>query len=199
LDKQWLKDDRIETVQTISKPARVLLMGDPRLRRVAHPVGDVRDPAFIAEAATLGATLDAFRQSHGFGRAVSAPQIGINKRFISINLDNDPRTLINPEIVWRDKRTFTLWDDCMSFPYLLVRVARHASVSVRFLNESGEAQLWEALNRSTSELLQHEIDHLDGVLAVDRALDKESLVSREVFEADPQRFAAQVDYTMGSD
>lgn len=183
----------------ISEPADVLLMGDPRLRRTARPVDDPRDPGFVAESAVLAATLEAFRQSHGFGRAISAPQIGISKRFISINLDGNPRTLVNPEIIWRDKREFTLWDDCMSFPYLMVRVARNASVSVRFLDESGKAQVWEKLNRSTSELLQHEIDHLDGVLAVDRALDRESLVSREVFEADPQRFAALVDYTIGSD
>lgn len=182
-----------------SRPAPVLLLGDPRLRRVARPVGDVRDPRLLAEVATLGATLEAFRQSHGFGRAVSAPQIGINKRFISINLGDDPRTLINPEILWRDRQTFTLWDDCMSFPYLMVRVARHASVSVRFLDESGAPQVWEKLSRSTSELLQHEIDHLDGVMAVDRALDRESLVSREVYEADPESFTARVDYVIGSE
>ena len=179
--------------------AEILLMGDPRLRQVARPVDDVRAQDFIAETGALAATLESFRRTHGFGRAVSAPQIGVNKRFVSVNLDGNPRTLINPDIVWRDDNTFTLWDDCMSFPYLLVRVARSASVSVRFLNESGEEQVWERLDRATSELLQHEIDHLDGVLAVDRAVDRQALVSREVFEADPETFAAQVDYVIGSD
>ena len=176
--------------------AKVLLMGDPRLRQVSASVEDVRDPAFLDESRVLAATLEAFRRDHGFGRAVSAPQIGVPKRFIALNLDGRAHTLVNPEIVWRDPRTFTLWDDCMSFPYLLVRVARNASVSIRFSNESGESQLWERMDRAISELLQHEIDHLDGVLAVDRAVDRQSLVSREVFEADPQSFARQVDYVI---
>lgn len=175
-------------------PAKVLLLGDPRLRRVASPVDDIRAPEFITRSQILSATLKAFRRRHGFGRAVSATQIGVDGRFIAIVLKDYAGTLINPEIVWHDSRSFTLWDDCMSFPELLVRVERSQSISVRFTNESGDTVVWEKLDPATSELLQHEIDHLDGVLAVDRALDRESLVSREVFEADPERFAAQVDH-----
>jgi peptide deformylase len=181
-----------------SDPAKVLLMGDPRLREVSVAVESVSDPAFLDERRVLAATLESFRRNHGFGRAVSAPQIGVPKRFIALNLDGRTRSVVNPEIVWRDPRTFTLWDDCMSFPYLLVRVARNESVSIRFTEESGESRVWERMDRATSELLQHEIDHLDGVLAVDRAVDHQSLVSREVFEADPQSFARQVDYVIGS-
>jgi peptide deformylase len=178
-------------------PARVLLIGDPRLREVSAPVGDVRDPDFVGKRHLLASTLEDFRKSHGFGRAVSAPQIGVAKRFISINLDDHPRTMVNPDIVWRDARTFTLWDDCMSFPFLLVRVSRSESVSVQFSDEQGRIQIWERLDRATSELLQHEIDHLDGILAVDRAVDRHALVSREVFAANREAFEKQVDYTIG--
>jgi peptide deformylase len=73
-----------------------------------------------------------------------------------------------------------MWDDCMSFPSLLVRVRRHKCISVHFCDEHGNPHEWLQLNQATSELLQHEIDHLDGILAVDRALDDESLVLREV-------------------
>ncbi len=181
-----------------SAAASVLLIGDPRLREVSAPVDDVKDKQFIAENRTLAATLEDFRKAHGFGRAISAPQIGVAKRFIALNLDGCPRTMVNPVIVWRDARKFTLWDDCMSFPFLLVRVARSESISVKFSDDTGKEQTWDRLDRATSELLQHEIDHLDGILAVDRAADRDALVTRAAFEADPAHFASQVDYVISN-
>jgi peptide deformylase len=172
----------------------ILPLGDSRLRLKAQPVLDVRDPAFRAENTRLQGVLDAFRRAHGFGRGVAAPQIGIPKRFIAVNLGQGTRSLVNPEITWASPETFTLWDDCMCFPWLLVRVRRHASISLAFQDETGQRQHWERLGRAESELLQHECDHLDGILAVDRAEGAESLVSREAFEHDPGRFAAMVDY-----
>lgn len=174
-------------------PAPVLLLGDPRLRRVAAPASPA-DSDLAVDVARLHATLAQFRAEHGFGRAVAATQIGVARRFIAINLGEGPFTMFNPAIVWRSGETFTLWDDCMSFPSLLVRVARDASVGVEFEDEAGRRQRWERLDRATSELLQHEIDHLDGVLALDRAVDRESIVSREVFESMPEHFARRVDF-----
>src|SRR5262249_12058587 len=66
-----------------STPEPVLLVGDPRLRKVSAPVEDVRAPAFAAAAGRLAATLAAFRAARGFGRAISAPQIGVARRFIA--------------------------------------------------------------------------------------------------------------------
>ena len=174
--------------------AAVLLVGDPRLRRVANPVSPT-EPGPMADVARLHATLAVFRAEHGFGRAVAATQIGVSRRFIALNLGEGPFTMFNPEIVWRSGETFTLWDDCMSFPFLLVRVARDASISVEFDDGSGRRQRWDRLDRAMSELLQHEIDHLDGVLALDRAVDRESIVSREVYESMPEHFARQVDFS----
>ena len=172
--------------------AAVLLVGDPRLRRIASPVTPA-DRRLAGDVATLHATLAAFRAEHGFGRAVSATQIGVARRFVALNLGAGPFTMFNPEIVWRSGETFTLWDDCMSFPFLLVRVARDASISVEFDDETGRRHRWERLDAATSELLQHEIDHLDGVLALDRAVDREAIVSRDVFESMPEHFARLVD------
>ena len=175
-------------------PDAILPLGDPRLRLRAEPVLDVRDPVFRAEAARLTAVLDAFRKEHGFGRGVAAPQIGVARRFIAVNLGQGTRVLVNPGITWRSSGTFTLWDDCMCFPWLLVKVRRHASISVAFLDEEGERRHWERLDRTQSELLQHELDHLDGILATDRAEGPEGIISREAFEADRGYFAGQVDY-----
>lgn len=146
------------------------------------------------DVARLHATLARFRAEHGFGRAVSATQIGVARRFIALDLGEGPFTMFNPEITWRSGEKFTLWDDCMSFPFLLVRVSRDASIDVEFEDETGRRQRWERLDRAMSELLQHEIDHLDGVLAIDRAVDHDAIVSREVFETMPERFARLVDY-----
>ena len=190
---------QIDTMQaTVSSPAKVLLLGDPGLRKMSAPVDDPKDDGFRADCQRLHATLAAFRAEHGFGRAISAPQIGVALRFIAVNLGDGPFTMINPEITWRSTDTFTMWDDCMSFPFLLVRVRRHRSISVRYLNDDGQVQLMEKLDQATSELLQHEIDHLDGVLAVDHALDKDAIVSREVFESKPDWFASKADYIIDS-
>jgi len=177
-------------------PDAILPLGDPRLRLKALPVAEVADPVFREENARLQATLDAFRRTHGFGRGVAAPQIGIPKRFIALNLGQGTHSLINPEITWTSPETFTLWDDCMCFPWLLVRVRRHASISIRFLDEQGVGRRWERLGRAESELIQHECDHLDGILATDRAEGPEAIISREAFEQFREHFTGAVDYTI---
>jgi len=179
-----------------TSPAPVLQIGDPRLREVARPVSDPTSRDFLDAAARLAATLDAFRRAQGFGRAIAAPQIGVPLRFIAMNLGDGPFLVINPEITWSSAASFTMWDDCMSFPFLLVRVRRHASISVRFTDERGEVVRWDALDRARSELFQHEIDHLDGVLATDRAEGRDALVSREVYGANAELFRSQVDYVI---
>lgn len=173
---------------------KVLLLGDPRLRAICEPVEDPLSPSFTEESLRLKAALDAFRAARGFGRGIAAPQIGIPRRFIALNLGRGTSCLVNPSIVWRSPETFTMWDDCMSFPDLLVRVRRHKSVSLRFLDEGGEERSWEGLGQAESELVQHELDHLDGILAIDLALDRESIVYRGAFEADLAHFKAMVDY-----
>ena len=180
------------------RPAKVLLLGDPGLRKNCRPVDDVSNSDFRFYRDRLHATLEAFRAKHGFGRAISAPQIGVPLRFIAVNLGNQAFTMINPEITWCSRETFTMWDDCMSFPLLLVRVRRHCAISVRYLDERGNIKVMDKADQATSELLQHEIDHLNGILALDHALDREAIVSREVFEENPESFAAKADYVIAA-
>jgi peptide deformylase len=177
-------------------PEKILLLGDPGLRKKCGPVDDVNSADFRRDRDRLHATLTTFRAEHGFGRAISAPQIGLARRFIAVNLGDQPFTMINPEITWRSPETFTLWDDCMSFPFLLVRVRRNCTICVRYLDDDGNIRVLDRLEQSTAELLQHEIDHLDGILAVDHALDADAIVSREVFEENPDWFADKVDYVI---
>jgi peptide deformylase len=174
----------------------VLLLGDPRLRAVCENVVNPGGEEAASEFARLKAALEAFRAAHGFGRGIAAPQIGILKRFVAIDLGAGASCLVNPEISWRSPETFTMWDDCMSFPELLVRVRRNKSISLRYVDESGEARTMEALGQAESELLQHELDHLDGILAIDRALDRESLAWRAAFGLDPEYFRSRADYVI---
>jgi peptide deformylase len=175
---------------------RILLLGDPRLRRPAAAVQDFADPQLRRERDALTYTLECFRAEKGYGRGLAAPQMGIAKRLIAINLGDGPRCLINPVVTWRSAETFTLWDDCMCFPELLVRVRRHQSVSLTCQDADGQPQQWEHLGRAESELLQHEIDHLDGILAIDHALDTHSIIYRKVYQADPASFHKLVDYVI---
>lgn len=170
---------------------RILALGDPRLRRVSDRV-DPRSPEVADLAVRLHAILADFRASRGFGRAIAAPQIGASRRVIALDLGDGPRILVNPEITWRGDADFTLWDDCLSFPDLLVRLRRDASVTVEFADERGEHHVWDRLDPAVSELLQHELDHLDGVLAVDRALDRDSIVLRAAWDEQPDYFRAMV-------
>ncbi len=175
---------------------KVLLLGDPRLRKISREVKDFKDPQLHREMSSLKSALERFRREMGFGRGIAAPQIGINKRFIALNLGNGPFMVVNPLITWHSKETFTLWDDCMSFPDLLVKVRRCTSISLTFRDESGNIRKWEKLGRARSELLQHEIDHLDGILAVDRAIDEKSVMYKSVFNENKHSFQRQVDYVI---
>lgn len=154
---------------------RILQLGDPLLRAVSIPV----DPA---EAATvlqdLDDTLAEFRRTHGFGRGISAIQIGSAVRVIFLFVDGVRYELINPEYTWQSPECFELWDDCFSFPDLMVRLRRHVSVRLRYQDLAGG---WLDLpaEGALSELIQHEMDHLDGVLAVDRAEGPNALATRE--------------------
>lgn len=185
-------------VDSDTESAKIRLLGEPVLREVARPVYSFADSIFIRESQLLYATLVEFRQKNKFGRAISAPQIGCSQRLIALHLDGAPRFIVNPEITWTSAESFTMWDDCMSFPTLLVRLQRARSISIHFQNESGTHQDWEHLDIATAELLQHEIDHLDGILAIDRAIDSESIILRETYSRMPEHFRTFVDYEIGT-
>jgi len=177
-----------------SEAAPIKLLGDPTLRTIAGAVESFDDPAFTLDRQRLYATLLEFRRRNKFGRAISAPQIGCGKRLIAMHLNSERHFIVNPEITWTSAERFTMWDDCMSFPSLLVRLERARSISIHFQDETGERKDWERLDIATSELLQHEIDHLDGVLAIDRAIGRDAIVLRETYVAMPEHFRNLVDY-----
>jgi peptide deformylase len=154
----------------------IKLLGDPVLYEKCTPVE-------ASELSTLKGTVDQmarlvleFRAKYGAGRAIAAPQVGVLKRLVVLNID-EPIAIFNPELFDCSEEMMELWDDCMSFPNLLVRLQRHYRVKMRFRDAQWKEQVW-TLEGDLSELLQHEIDHLDGVLATMRALDASSFCWR---------------------
>lgn len=157
----------------------ILRFGHPVLNRKAVIV-DPADPSLLNEQKKLLKALTQFQARHGWGRAISAPQIGIQKRMMAVTLATGPQILINPEVVWASEGMREVWDDCMSLPEIAVWVSRHESVSVRFTRPDGSDGELDKVPFELSELLQHELDHLDGILMTQRMVPNSPIVAREM-------------------
>ena len=155
----------------------ILLLGNPKLYEVSEKVKreeleDLR-PVFD----DMCDCIRGIRRDYGFGRAIAAPQIGVQKRLICM-LTDKPYVIINPTLEFVGDEMMELMDDCMSFPKLLVRVRRYRHCILRYLDENwvlNEKQMDDDM----SELIQHEYDHLDGILATMRAIDSKSFVMKQ--------------------
>jgi peptide deformylase len=147
----------------------LLLLGHPLLYQVSGPVLEYELPEVSNWVADLHNVIQEIRAKYHFGRAIAAPQLGIMKRLIYMDIDQ-PRVFINPELTNLSKEMFEVWDDCMCFPNLLVRVRRHKTLTIKYLDENWKAREWAVAN-DLSELLQHEYDHLNGILCTMRAID----------------------------
>jgi peptide deformylase len=160
----------------------IIRLGNPLLRQTCAPVSD---PSAAADTiADLADTLRHSRQTTGYGRAIAAPQIGILQRVIFLNVEGDrPWPLINPVITAASGETIVVWDACLSFLSIFMMVRRHKHITVRYQDLEGVTHEVEAgPERDLAELLQHEIDHLDGVLCIDRVEDLKTVCSKEEFE-----------------
>jgi peptide deformylase len=151
----------------------LLLLGNPKLYEISKPIKKSELPMVIDWSADLHNVMEEIRTKYNFGRAIAAPQLGVMKRLIYMNIDK-PTIIINPEFTYLSDAMFELWDDCMSFPNLLVKVKRHKECRMKYLDENWQIHEIACQNNDLSELLQHEYDHLDGILATMRAIDQKS-------------------------
>lgn len=164
------------------RPVRRL--GDPVLRRAASAVPDPTSPATRALAADLFDTLRATRAATSYGRAIAAPQMGEPVRVVVADR-GEQWTLVNPEITWASDTQRGWWDACLSFLDTFGHLSRHAAVEVRWHDLDGQIHT-ERFENEDAELLQHELDHLDGVLAVDR-FEQGTVCTRVEFERSHRR------------
>jgi peptide deformylase len=160
---------------------RIRLLGDPTLRVRSQPIQDPKSPAVRLVADDMRDTLRTAKRRYGMGRALAAPQIGAPVRLVLVETDRRRTVMVNPEIVDVGPNDFQVWDDCFCFPDLLVRVNRAHQVVVRYHDLRGREQQLE-LEGAMAELVQHEIDHLDGILALDRAAGLDPFAYRSEWE-----------------
>jgi len=162
----------------------ILQLGDPLLRKKAAPVENPTARQIQDLVQDLADTLAHWRAKTGYGRGIAAPQLGVLQRAIFLKLPGtEPWPLINPEIIEHSEENIIVWDACLSFLSIFMQVKRHRQVTVRYQNLSGDTLEFKAGDdRNLSELLQHEIDHLDGILAIDRVVDTKTICTREEFE-----------------
>lgn len=159
--------------------ASILRFGDPRLESTTHTV-DFPDSELNQNINNLREALVLFQLHYKWGRSIAAPQIGIMKRIVAINTPNLPSVLINPEITWHSTETQLVWDDCMSLPEIAVEVERWKHITVKYQTIDGDIKFLENLSPEDSELLQHEIDHLSGIIMTHRMTSTHRVISREL-------------------
>ena len=160
----------------------IIIAPDPRLKRKAEPVAKVD----AAVRRLMDDMLESMHAANGVGLA--APQVGVLKRVLVVDTarkDEKPLRLrmANPEIVWASEE-FELRDEgCLSFPEQFAEVRRPAKVRVRYLDHENEIRELEA-EGLLSVCVQHEMDHLDGVLLVDRVSAlKRNMILRKLAKA----------------
>jgi peptide deformylase len=138
--------------------------GDPELYERAHVV-TVFDDLLRAQAARLRRTLD-----EAGGAGLAATQVGLLRRMFAFRLSHEHETevLVNPRVVWRSDEVETFVEGCLSFNTVAVAVRRPSAVRVAGYDFHGNAVEYDCEDFAAS-LMQHEIDHLDGILTLHRA------------------------------
>lgn len=176
-------------------PTRPILhIGNPTLWEKSVEVKNPLSDEIKRIVIDLEDTLDDFRKREGFGRAIAAPQIAELSRIIFVRRDVETPSgistyasnrlngaLINPSITWMSDETIEVWDDCLSIPNLMVKVKRAERIKLEYTDEQGENHTAE-LEGDLSELVQHEYDHLEGILATQRAISPASFSTRQEWE-----------------
>ncbi|MEQ8806290.1 MAG: peptide deformylase [Rhodospirillales bacterium] len=143
----------------------IIVAPDPRLKRRAEPVAKVDD----AVRKIMDDMLDTMYAANGIGLA--GPQVGILKRIIVVDVARDgdgrqPMQMANPEVIWESDDERHYEEGCLSLPDHFAEVVRPEAVKVRYLDRDNEIRTIDA-DDILATCIQHEIDHLDGVLFVD--------------------------------
>jgi len=143
----------------------ILTLGSDMLRQKAAPVNNVKDDS-KQRADTIRQMLEAVKKGKGLGLA--GPQIGIMERIFVVSIEgDDPRVFINPSIIETSQETAKFEEGCLSIPGVWADVIRPKTVKVQAWNERGRAFTLEA-GGILARVIQHEYDHLEGVLFIDR-------------------------------
>lgn len=144
---------------------RILEYPTQSLKEVSEPVG-VEEYGTTELLTTISKMRDTLIKKVG-AVGIAAPQVGINKRIIIVRTDTVDRVMINPTIIWCSDDTFKSAEGCLSIPKVKGNVQRHWSVKVDYSDERG-MHTCESFIGFDAAVVQHEIDHLQGILFTDR-------------------------------
>lgn len=152
-------------------PVRPTLeLGDPRLRQAAQSVDQIGSADIQALIGDLWDTLDDFRERNGWGRALTAPVVGIALRIIVLTFDGQRLVLINPRFESWSRTQTVEYERCIAFGAIWGQVYRPDRVVVVAEDAAGAEQRFD-VDGDLARLIQHEIDHLDGLVWLDRDPD----------------------------
>ena len=166
---------------------RVYIYGEKVLADVAAPVESVTPEL----CRLLDEMVPFMRESSGVGLA--APQVGVSRRFFVMDAGDKVRKVINPEILSSGNSTAEMEEGCLSVPGIHKKVRRPKRIQVRYQNETGEV-ISEELKDYPARVFQHEFDHLNGVLFVDRITP----IARRLVSRDLERLAAEASAREGT-
>jgi len=145
----------------------ILKDGDKRLRRKSKRVDKI-DDSIRTVAASL---VDTMTANNGIGLA--APQCGIHKRIIVVLINETPKVLVNPEIVFFSEDKEIGEEGCLSIPETFIQKKRYSEITIKYRNLAGHPHL-ETHSGLNARVIQHEIDHLDGILMTDEELSQDT-------------------------
>ncbi|GBC97868.1 Peptide deformylase [bacterium HR17] len=158
---------------------KIIILGNPILRQRAQPVRHITK----ADRRLIDDLLETMEAHEGVGLA--APQVGVPHRIFVARWEGETFALINPEIEWRSPETVAGMEGCLSIPGVQGKVNRHRQIRVRGLNPQGKPVVVEP-EGWLARIFQHEIDHLDGVLILDRTDELYWVVEEETDDGQEQ-------------
>lgn len=138
--------------------------------KTLHQISEAVDPARIADASTqqlIDEMIAAMKKANGVG--IAAPQVGVNQRIIIVDDEDSPKAYINPRLTSRSTQTVESEEGCLSVPGVWGIVERCKKVHLKAFDRQGKKVERKAAGL-TATIFQHEIDHLDGILFIDRAV-----------------------------
>jgi len=173
---------------------RVRQLGDPILRRACESVDLEKISGLMVQNAIdrMKSVLNGIKSiSDDNGNAISAPQIGLSQRLILLRIDQQFKPMINPTFTPLSDKTFEFNEECFSFYQLRAKVTRFYAVKVTYYDDKAQPAS-QILIGENAGLVQHEIDHLDGVFFLDRVKDKSQLASVDFIYNDSPVKLAQI-------
>jgi len=160
----------------------------PQLRKpsTAVPLEKIQSAETQAKIAYLKACLLRYRELIGYGRAITAVQVGIPEKFAVVYREDGLLVLINPKITKISEKQYRYPEICMSGNPIIAPVVRPAWIEFSYYDEQGKEQYWDTKDETSygkmmNRVLQHEIDHMDGVITIDLVTSPKELF----LESDP--------------